>query len=211
VAIGRGSGLCLIDPAESFRNSTLINSSSSVAVALIGPCGQAARVRSPLRITRESERELSQFGATESCQFTHVYGCSKNTRSTATLCHNSRCENGSPTRSARSVSRTAVEGSELICALSGDSKTSWQYSPQNCHSRSPLLFTICGPRRSGHRPHSEACHRGGEGDRRARTRAASGSAGASPARDARETTQTVTAKGEAANNQNELPPEKSSG
>jgi hypothetical protein len=44
VAIGRGSGLCLIDPAESFRNSTLINSSSSVAVAF-GPYGQAARVR----------------------------------------------------------------------------------------------------------------------------------------------------------------------
>ncbi len=147
------------------RTSTLVNSCRSAAVSFGGPCGWAAKMRSPLRITRESERELSQFGATESCQFTPVYGCSKNTRSTATFCHYSRYGSGSPTRSTRSASPTAVEGSELICVLSGDSKTSWQYSPQNCHSRSRLLFTICGPRQAGHRPHGEAGHRGGERDK----------------------------------------------
>jgi hypothetical protein len=66
----------------------------------------------------------------------------ENTSRTATSCHILRSATGRPRRKMRSVSRTGDPGSEVSVGLFSDSKTSWQYSSQNCHFETRVLFTM---------------------------------------------------------------------
>jgi hypothetical protein len=68
----------------------------------------------------------------------------ENTSRTATLCHILTSATGRPRREMRSLSRTGRDGSEISGGLFSDSKTSWQYSSQNCHFETGVLFTMSG-------------------------------------------------------------------
>jgi hypothetical protein len=86
-------------------------------------------------------RQTVDVASPHTSPVTVLYGCSKNARNTATLCHFSAAPARRSGTVAGSVSRCRVTRWDLVCGPPGGPKAEWHRFTGKCHREDELMLT----------------------------------------------------------------------